>query len=391
MDYPIIVCEQAGPVVLMRPTGGGWARSVLAPSGRWPAWNPARDIVAFSVVDARRDPPRSSIELVDLEGHALRTLYESPAGVSPVITPRVPHYALWSPGGRVLSYVARSSYGLTLFLGDTDGVLLADPIINGAPLFIAWCTDDNFLAVHSGTELAVVETQGSKVTAEVAARAVGFRTPAFSDDAEILAYAVPAEPGVAVMRAHFQGTGGHEVRRFAGGVALAFRPGTQELSVAVAKETETGAFDELWTLDLSKEPAPARLVTRGPFVAFFWAPTGDKMVLIVPTQSGDGRYAARALAPDGAFVAATDGVVPSQDYRMLLGFFDQYAQSHHLWSPDGESFLLAGRLATDAVSGSFGEPIGDMVLAWRVARGQPLEVVAPGDIGFFRPARQRIR
>ena len=377
--------------MLLRPTGDRWTRSVLAASGRWPAWNPARDIVALSVLDGRSDPPHSSIELRDLDGHTLRTLYQSPAGVSPVITPRVPHYALWSPGGRILSYVAQSSYGLTLFLGDVDGALSADPIINGAPLFIAWCTDDNFLAVHSGTELAVVETQGSKMTAEVAKRAVGFRTPVFSDDAEILAYAVSSEPGVAVMRAHFQGTGGREVRRFAGGVALAFRPGTQELSVAVARETETGAFDELWAFDLSQEPAPARRVTRGPFVAFFWAPTGDKLVTIVPTQSGDGRYAARALTPDGAFLAATDGVVPSQDYRMLLGFFDQYSQSHHLWSPDGERFLLAGRLAGDAVSSSFGEPIGDMVLAWRVAKGEPLEVVAPGDVGFFPPARQRIR
>ncbi len=74
---------------------------------------------------------------------------------------------------------------------------------------------------------------------------------------------------------------------------------------------------------------------------------------------------------------------------MLLGFFDQYALSHHLWSPDGQSFLLAGRTAHDAVSGSFGEPIGDMVLAWRVGRNRPLEIVAPASIGFFPPPQQR--
>jgi TolB protein len=302
-----------------------------------------------------------------------------------VIAPRVPHYALWSPGGDVLSYVAQSSYGLALFLSHADGIFVSDPIINGNPLFLAWCPDNNFLGVHAGEELSVIEVAGSRTTASVAQGAVGFRTPAFSDDGDVMAYAVPAEPGVAIMRAHFQGTGGREVHRFAGGVALAFRPGSRVLTVAVTHQPETGSFDELWSLDLGSDPSPVTPLARGPFVGYFWAPTGDRVALFIPAQTGDGRYAVQLIDHAGAPVAMSEAIIPSADYRLMLGFFDQYAQSHHVWSPDGRALLLSGRMAGDGVSSSFGDAVGDYVLLWPAERGAPLERVTPGEMAFFPP------
>jgi hypothetical protein len=127
-------------------------------------------------------------------------------------------------------------------------------------------------------------------------------------------------------------------------------------------------------------------VAQGPFVAFFWAPAGDRIVLLVPAQTGDGRYCAQLLDESGHFVGASEAMVPSQDFRTVLGFFDQFTNSHHLWSPDGGAFLMAGRLAGgDMVSQAFGDPAGDYVLLWPAERGAPIEVVAPGDIGFFPP------
>lgn len=385
-ESPIIVSERSGAIALLRRTAGGtWERSLVTPAGVWPVLNPARDAVAVSVVQQEGDFVHSTIELFSLDGSHLRTLHQTPKGVGPVIAPRIPHYAAWSPRGDVLSYVAQSNYGLTLFLSEIDGAFVSDPIINGAPIFIAWCADNNFLGVHAGDELAVVEVEGSRTTANVAERAIGFRTPAFSDDANLMAYAVPSEPGVAIMRAHFQGTGGREVLRLPGGVAMAFRPGTRELTVALTGQPGSGVFDEIWSLDLGAEPVEPRMVWRGPLVAFFWAPGGDRMVTIVPAHTGDGRFSAWALDSEWRFAGATERFIPSVDYRTVLGFFDQFATSHHLWSPDGETFLLAGRMAGDGVSSSFGDPAGDYVLLWPARRGAPLEVVGPGDVAFFPP------
>jgi hypothetical protein len=391
MEHAVVIAERSGGVALFRRSAGAWDRTPVVDHGKWPTWNPIYDLLAISRVDPSSEGGTSAVDLVTLEGQLLRTLHESAPGIAPVIAPRLPHYALWSPGGDMLSYVAQSSYGLTLFLSHAEGRFVSDPIINGAPLFIAWCTDNNFLGVHAGDELAVVETEGSRTTANVAHRALGFRTPAFSDDANIMAYAIPAEPGVAIMRALFQGMNGREVHRFGGGVALGFRPGTEQLTVAVTFRPDSGVFDELWSLDLALDPPPATRLARGPFVSFFWAPTGDHIALVIPAQSGDGRYAIQALSPDGRVTAMTEAIVPSQDYRMVLGFFDQYMQSHHLWSPDGLHFLITGRKASDAVSGSFGDPEGDYVMLWSPAERRSPEIVAPGDIGFFRPLAKTVR
>jgi TolB protein len=258
-------------------------------------------------------------------------------------------------------------------------------VINGAPLFSAWCTDNNFLAVHAGEELAVVEVDGSRTTAEVAPHALGFRTPAYSDDAEVLAYALSAEGGVALMRARFQGTGSSEVCRFPGGVALAFRPGTQELTVAVTRDPSNGGFDELWTVDLSSEGAPKTCIARGSFVTALWDPTGTHMVLFAPTFSGDGKYAGRLLSPQGNVLGTSEAFFPSDDFRIYLGFFDQYANSHALWTAEGDRIVIAGRLGGDGVSPSFGDPEPSYVMTWTVGPSARLKVVASGEIGFCAP------
>jgi hypothetical protein len=161
------------------------------------------------------------------------------------------------------------------------------------------------------------------------------------------------------------------VGEFPGGVALGFRPGTRELSIAVTRSPDTGNFDELWGIDL--DSGEKRALARGPFVSYYWSPRGDRFVIVVPAQTGDGRYSLQAWDDRGGFDGASEAFVPSQDFRTALGFFDQYRLSHSPWMADGSAFIACGRLAGDAVAGSFGDTIGDYVLRWRGTRGAPLE------------------
>ena len=100
----------------------------------------------------------------------------------------------------------------------------------------------------------------------------------------------------------------------------------------------------------------------------------------------NGRYSIQVRAADGGFVAATEGFVLSQDLRLMVGFFDQYSLSHHIWAPDGSAMALTGRLAGDSIAASFADPQPDYVLYWEVERNSPLKPVCPGDSAFFRPA-----
>lgn len=381
----IVVTERGGALVLAARGEGGWTRTPLAASGRWPAWHPGGELLAASTVEAHGNEQRGFIALSSIAGGASRLLHDETAATSPLIGPRVPHYCYWSPRGDLLAYVARSGDTLALYVSHVNATFTAREILRGAPLFFDWSPDGAWIAVHEGPRLFLVETARFTATKVVGDDALGFRTPAFSDDGQLLAYATAngsaAEVWVTQPGDFFSA---NPIRRYPGGAVLGFRPRSRELTVARAKQPDSGAFDELWIID-ADNPQRERRLARGPFVGFFWAPGGEKVALVVPTQSGDGRYAVHVRDPGGAFVAATEPILPAEDLRLLLAFFDQYARSHRLWAPDGSALLLAGRIGGDGVSSSWGDPEGDVVFSWAARRGAPLERVQNGEIGFYPP------
>ena len=385
VDFPIVVVEPHGPVVVYRTSRDGWQRTQIAQRGLWPVVNPVREQLALSVLDHDGEPA-SRIELVDIGGNHLRMLHRNPRGAPTLIAARVPHYGAWSPKGDMLACVApRLEGGLSLSLSEVDGALLSDEVQSGAPLFPTWSPDGRYLAVHAGTTLTVVNAYGSREARVIAEHTPGFRTPAYNSASTRLAYGTPDSGALKVVCTAPDGTEPHDVARFPGGVALAFQPGTDILAVGVTRSPDTGVFNDLYLVDVRAGAAKPERIAAGPFVAYYWAPGGEKLVLVVPAQTGDGRYSVRAIDAGGTLLAATEPILPSQDFRTALGFFDLYGKSHSPWSPDGGSFLLAGRPGGDGVSSGFGDPDGPYVMTWRVRRHEPLEVVGPGEFGICLP------
>ena len=151
-------------------------------------------------------------------------------------------------------------------------------------------------------------------------------------------------------------------------------------------------------------------------VSFFWSPDGRTIATLgVPSAgnpnaasvgdgpeivAGDGRATARLVSvhrgagPAGqvadapgvdvslAFVDVAKGtasppVVVSLTplfVNQVLPYFDQYALSHRLWSPDGTSILLP-------VVGADGVESLELL----PADGSPARTLAPGSIGFWSP------
>ena len=385
VEFPFLAIERDNTIAIFRPGPDGFSRAVLAREGFWPVWNPLRPLVAYAAIDRGDRSVEAVVRCVNLDGEDQGLLHRSPQGVQPIIGPRLPAYCLWSPRGDVLATVGTSAGGLTLYLSDADRGYVSDGVASGAPVFPAWSPDGSRLAVHTGGQLTIVDVGGMRRTQVLPERVAGFRTPTWSPDGGDLVFAVPAPEGVQVVRSEPDGSGIRPLASFPGGVALAFRPGSRELTVAMTSSPDTGTFDRLWSIEIDSGSPPS-LIAKGPFVSYHWSPTGDRMVLVVPAQTGDGRYSLHCRLADGTMAGATEAVVPAQDYRSAIGFFDQYTVSHRLWSPDGESFLVSGRIPTDAVSASFGDPIGSYVMRWSAQRGAPLELLAPGEIGFFPPA-----
>lgn len=376
-NTPIAIADETARLFIAHPAGDAWETRQIAEQGAWPTWNPDGHTLAVSAVDLRAGV--SSVETLDIEGRTLRLIHRAASGGPLIIAPGVPHYVNWSPSGRFLSHVSQGEGGLDLRITHRDGMLSGELVAHGAPLFSAWAPDERYLAVHAGTELQLYDLDLRETVATFPG-AVGFRTPAFTADGNVLLYATPAPPGVALMWVDLPAMTTREIARFAGGVALLPRPNSDVIAVAVSGNPDSGIFDRVWL-----DGAESGRSIRGPFMAAAWSPDGERLALHIAAQNGDGRYGVQVFDAAAKFVAATEPIFLSAAYRTMLTFFDQYMYSHCTWDPRASSLLLAGRLPGDGVHATFGDPV-NLVLAWQAAPNQPLRVVHRGDIGFFAPS-----
>ena len=373
----ILVTSGSGAVSLLtQREGDGWEAEAVRREGAWPCWRPGYPEIAVSVT---REPQGSAVEVVELQPGGFRTNASFAVSGEPnAIAPRVPHYVMWSPDGSMLSVVSRAGETLGLTCFPAHGGAFGTEV-TGAPIFSTWTCDSTRLVVHAGPRVLVVEPSSGEILRTISDGAVGFRAPAISGSGRVV-YAEPRDGALRVMQTSIEDFASSELAQFDSGAVLAFRPKSEDLTVGLAAAAESGALAELW---LIAADGARRRIARGPFVGYSWSPAGDKLALVVPAQTGDGRNYVRVIDPDGGELCASEALVPSQNFRLWLAFFDQYSQSHSLWDEAGETLLLAGRRVDDSVHSSLGDPVGDKVYAWRVGRNQPLEFVAPGQTGFF--------
>lgn len=359
---------------------GRWAPGgEPGPVGRWPTLSPSGDLYACSVLDAAAGVSR--IEVREVGSHRVIAVpFASVPGSPAAIATRVPHYVSWSPDGRTLSFVAATAQGLQLFLAGSEALDQAPEIVTGAPLFSAWLEDSSALVAHHGDQLSVIERDTGAVRL-VSGEAVGFRAPATGVGAH-MAFCRREGAGIEVVAGDARDDASFRpVASYPGGVVVSFRPGTSDLTVSSANDPTSGVFDRLVLQESGSNDQT--VLWKGPYVAAWWSPGGDRLVVVVPTQMGDGRYALYGLDPLGRRAGATLGLVPSEDTRIALGFFDQYFQSHCPWSPDGRFVGISGRIVDDAVSSSFGDPAGDGLLLWNPGPGQPLQQLGEGGYVSF--------
>ncbi len=381
--HRLAVVTRTGSLAIWEGDGSqsNWSHHQRREQGRWPAWHPRLDLLAASTVTTGQREIRSSIEIVDLISGGARLAYVSTADVPPVIAPRVPHYALWAPSGEHLAMVTTAAQGLTLSLSDVDGAFTGAEVAVGAPIFEAWSPEGQMLAYHCGQEMKIYYP-ATRGTETIATECVGFRAPAFTADGMSVVFAQPSPPGVEIV-AHEVRTGRRSsIARLAGGVALSTVPDSSDIAAALTVEPDAGVFQELLLLDGSGR-LPARRIVKGPFVAALWAPDGQRVAVVTPLQTGDGRYAVRVHTKDGQFLASTEGFVPAPDFRTMLGFYDQYAQSHRIWAADGSGLAVCGRVLGDGIAASFSDQGRDAVYFWEAVPGSPLHFVCPGEHAFF--------
>ncbi|HEV8403635.1 MAG TPA: hypothetical protein VGQ31_11430 [Candidatus Limnocylindrales bacterium] len=324
-----------------------------------------------------------------------------------------PFYLYWSPDGRRVSFLTTEPAGLALRVAPADASSPATVVRTGSPLYWAWSGPDHML-IHSGIGgsdafFGEIDPDGS-APESVASAAGGFRAPAISADSGFRGYSslATATPEQVIVESTDR-TIRHRLGVY-GTAALEFGPVGAELAFIAPAATRPDLDVPVGPLRLIEATTGAvRTLLPDGVVAFFWSPDGSTIAaleLVSPgsdqvadTGSGGivlarsaavrGRPVPLTAAPPGtalrlAFVTVESGAVVSQQnvrlsdvfIEQVLPFFDQYALSHRLWSPDGAAVVVP------VVSDD-----GAVHLTSVRADGTDTRVVTDGAMAFWRPTR----
>jgi TolB protein len=318
---------------------------------------------------------------------------------------RPPFYLYWRPDGKALTFLTTEQTDIALRIAPADGSHSEAIVRHGAPLYWDFADHDRLL-VHIGTTgagafLGEVDLAGTSKESVALAPGI-FRAPLISNDYRERAYVATGDGSGGTLVLEARDGSSRQTMPLLGLAALGFDPsGTNLAFIApkTAQDPDIGIpIGPLRVLDSTN--GVGRTLRDGSIVAFFWAPDGRTIAALQLEVTGGGGVAsateARALAAPLAaaspsprrgpgiglhlvFVDVGTGAVRSERQvqlssvflTQLLPYFDQYALSHRVWSPDSASIALplVGDTGTNQIfvikaDGSGFTPIADGTMAF---------------------------
>ena len=374
----LVVLAQDGNVLTMDPDGGNSvALTEDAAQGRaylYPTWSPDGRAVAFVELTVQEGEAAgaSALHIVSQDGREARRIR----------TEFPPFYLFWSPTSETLAFLSNWASGLALRMVDVaGGATEARTVGEGNPFYFSWEPGGQSLFAHIGNnDLTFLDTDGNRAPLDVAAGQ--FQAPHWSADGQRLAFVTEGENDQNTL--NISDATGEQVRELASqrgplsfnwspdNDRLAYSHGTQQVGLA--------AFGPLWVVDV--ETNQSWELSKEPVVAFFWSPDGESVAFLRP-EIHDPVERSPEAAPlrqngqlwlrwhlwNGERTYPLDIFSPSEQFLLnYIRYFDQYAQSVSIWSPDSTHLLYAG-LGEGGLDGIWTLPVAEGSTATRVTRG----------------------
>ncbi len=276
-----------------------------------------------------------------------------------------PFYLYWSPNSRQVSFLASHPDGMALHLVQADGSADSRLLTVGGPIYWQWTADSGRMLIHSGfagedSRLELITADGDG-TGDSLASPGFFQAPGISADGRYLAYAEEITGANSRLVVTDTQSDNEVQQRHAGIVALAWSPTANQLAFTSGSEPDSRSFvGPLRLMDAAS--GEVHLLSQEPIIAFFWSPDGRYLAAISILRNGEGDINVqggktavgkrtdqqnlprlRLLVYD---VTTDEGrllfeFVPTFTFAtQFLPFFDQYALSHQIWSPQSDALVL---------------------------------------------------
>jgi TolB protein len=341
----LVVIGADGNIVTLEPDGAGPVQ-VTEDAGEatryaQPSWSPSSDRLAW----------------VELSTDGIGVGLGDPAGGdrSLIEMTAPPFYLNWSPDGTAMAVLHNGSTG-ALELEMVDAVAgTSEVVAEGAPLYFSWSPAGDQIVAHIEEETLVgIGLDG--VTRDLGPTATGYAAPTWITDG-----IVHLAPGGLALRA--EGGAVSTLATVRPPVAMVANPDGTRIAVQSYADDESGISAALAAVPslpanevvvLDRATGEISQVTEGLSVGFFWSPDGEKLLVLQPSGPGE----MEVLVWEEGETTPQFLMTPQPSFvRDVLQFFDQYAQSLRLWSPDSRAVALAG--AVEGEAGVWVHQIGD--------------------------------
>ena len=309
----------------------------------WPTWSPDSTKLAASLVTIEGGSASFSLNVVDADTGQVSIVYVNEPNAGPMAR-GAPHYAYWSPDSRHLAFFAVSQRELVMFLSTpADGRDPEKVIGQGPPIYFAWAADSASLVLHRGPELFRASLKGGslELPRPLVTVGLGFRPPAASPDGARVAYAGQDEGTHALFMTDAEGSldEGRAIMDLGPSAAFLWSPTADEIAVAERFSTAGQLYDRLSLVSI--DGSSRKVLVDETFLAFSWSPTGDKIAYVAFSQADQTLTWKYIVLPEGEPIELID-FLPSPEFFTYLTFFDQYAYSNSIWSPDGTRIVFSG-------------------------------------------------
>jgi TolB protein len=268
-------------------------------------------------------------------------------------------YLHWSPrpcdhlsACRRMAYLIEGVEAIDLRLVQFDATTVEDRAIGSAqPFYFSWSPDGGTMLWHrSGSrkfhpDASLTLYDVASATSVSLEEPPGyFHAPAWSITGEHWLDVVPGETGAALRLVDAHTQDASVLAESDNDIAFVWSPESQHIAYATRGNADDPFLGPIFLYDITTGVVQ-RVTDVGLRVqAFFWSPDGKRIGYIhwlgLPGESwAQWRVYNLITGQDRGYNAFN----PSFHMRMLIGSFNQYAQSHRLWSPDGRYLTYADR------------------------------------------------
>jgi len=310
----------------------------------FPVWSPDGGSLVFSsFLTISNSVVQSALHRADADGNGTIVTIAVDDTSQSGVGPGVPHFSTWSPDGERIALTTSGEFGIgTILLGSYSGEV-PQGIALGAPIYINWAPDGTAILIHQAEGLhllPVTSFGGSGTPVAIGNGSVSFNSASWSPGSESFAYveSLGGKSSVVITQKNdlenFEVVAEADVR-----VGLGWSPDGKYLAIA---RSSGAAFKTLSVY--SPVDSTERIIYEGDIRAFWWSPDSSKLAIIEDSPEIELAHRWSILELESGEVQRLVTQVLSDEFLFIQVFFDQFVESHLMWSPDSTRIVITGAL-----------------------------------------------